>query len=205
MPIFLQITHMGLWEGTLWNAHFSANYPCGNVRGDTLRWQRGHSSSTHHSLFGILLHLHPGSMEIHFPTPNLFRIPSCNSSPSKGRKALWHLLVGWSVWEILHKLQQGSCQFLHVGGEMLPYLERFAPTRGHNSGFQTPLVFDDCGITLEGFVCFVCLLSALLGGSQGESLSLLPGEGSEGRDGLVLAQKQPTEKPTMKLPPSSSF
>lgn len=44
---------------------------------------------------------------------------------------------------------------------MLPYLERFAPTRGHESGFKTLLVFDDCGITLEIFVFFIFLLQLL--------------------------------------------
>lgn len=57
---------------------------------------------------------------------------------------------------------------------MLPYLERFAPTRGRNSGFQTPLVFDDCGITLEGFVCLPSAVLTSLGGSRGQSLTLLP-------------------------------
>lgn len=51
---------------------------------------------------------------------------------------------------------------------MLPYLARFAPTRGRTSGFQTLLVFDDCGITLEIFVCFLFLLSAVLRSTGGE-------------------------------------
>lgn len=64
---------------------------------------------------------------------------------------------------------------------MLPYLERFAPTRGHKSGFQMLLVFDDCGITLEIFVRFIVLLSAVLratdvkGWQSGRAL--LPSEG----------------------------
>lgn len=44
---------------------------------------------------------------------------------------------------------------------MLPYLERFAPTQGHKSGFKMLLVFDDCGITLEIFVFFIFLLQLL--------------------------------------------
>lgn len=94
---------------------------------------------------------------------------------------------------------------------MLPYLERFAPTRGHNSGFQTPLVFDDCGITLEGFVCFVCLLSAVwrsLGGRQRSALSLLPLEWRDVKGGIwdcsipkTTCRKQLKIKP----PPPSSF
>lgn len=72
---------------------------------------------------------------------------------------------------------------------MLPYLARFAPTRGRSSGFQTPLVFDDCGITLEVFVCSVCLLSAVLrslGGSRGESFALLPSEWRAMKGGMGL-------------------
>lgn len=79
---------------------------------------------------------------------------------------------------------------------MLPYLERFAPTRGHNSGFQTPLVFDDCGITLEGFVCLPFSCSQILGWQSGRALvsAALGVERSERRrDGLVLPQKQPAE------------
>lgn len=60
---------------------------------------------------------------------------------------------------------------------MLPYLERFAPTQDHNSGFQMPLVFDDCGITLEGFVCLLSAVLRSLGSSRGGSFSLLPSGG----------------------------
>lgn len=90
---------------------------------------------------------------------------------------------------------------------MLPYLERFAPTRGHNSGFQTPLVFDDCGITLEGFVCLLSAVLRSLGGSRGEFSSLLPWEwrGMKGGMGLFYPKNNLQKNPKMKQPLSSSF
>lgn len=97
---------------------------------------------------------------------------------------------------------------------MLPYLERFAPTRGHKSGFQMLLVFDDCGITLEIFVRFIVLLSDVLratdvkGWQSGRALlpseALVAGvEGNEGRMGFFYAKNHPEKTP--KHPPSSFF